>query len=83
MLPHDLARVHLRAPPLRSTAAAPYPPPGVFLLQVYSGAPRVHGIELTDDRRWQMAFDEGVAADADLAGWIQRAVDFVVTLPPK
>jgi hypothetical protein len=32
---------------------------------------------------WVVVEPEGVADDARLAGWIQRAVTFVVTLPAK
>lgn len=34
-------------------------------------------------RGWVMIEPEGVARDADLQAWVERAVAFVRTLPPK
>ena len=32
---------------------------------------------------WVMVEPDGIEDDAQLAGWIERAVEFVVTLPAK
>jgi TfoX/Sxy family transcriptional regulator of competence genes len=56
--------------------------------QVYADAlrePFVGPFDITGRamRGWVLVAPQGLDSDAELRGWIERAIEFVATLPPK
>lgn len=58
---------------------------GLEQYQTVLSEPHVVEFDVTGKpmRGWVMIEPEGVARDTDLQAWVERAVDFVRTLPPK